>query len=91
MLFEWDESKNASNIAKHGVGFGIACRIFEGRVLTLTDERYDYGEVRELSVGLVDGVLLLAVVHTDRDGRRRIISARRANRAERKRYEEALR
>lgn len=91
MLFEWDESKNASNIAKHGVGFGIAHRIFEGRVLTLTDERYDYGEVRELSIGLVDGVLLLAVVHTDRDGRRRIISARRASRAEGKRYEEALR
>lgn len=91
MPFEWDEAKNAADIQKHGVGFATACRIFDSPVLTWTDERNDYGEVRELSIGAVDGVLFLAVIHTARGDRHRIISARRANRAERKRYEDAIR
>lgn len=88
---EWDEAKDAANIAKHGVGFATASRIFDGPVLTWTDDRTDYGEVREHSIGAVEGILVLAVIHTNRDGHHRIISARRASRAERKRYEEAIR
>ena len=42
-------------------------------------------------LGMLDGVLLLAVIHTERDGDIRLISARRANRIERQRYEKALR
>lgn len=91
MTFEWDDDKNAANIKKHGIGFQKASRIFEGLVLTNEDDRQSYGEVRERSIGIVDGMLVLLVVHTDRAGRTRIISARRANRAERRRYEEALR
>lgn len=90
MKFEWDEAKNAANIAKHGVGFATACRIFEGPVLTAIDDRSDYGELRERSIGAVEGILILIVVHTDRNGLCRIISARRASRVERKRYEDAL-
>lgn len=91
MDFEWDEAKNAANIAKHGVGFATASRIFEGPVVTWTDDRNDYAEVREHSIGVVEGILFLAVIHTDRDGKCRIISARRASRTERRRYEEAIR
>lgn len=91
MEYEWDEAKDAANIAKHGVGFVTACRIFEGPVLSAIDDRSDYGEVRERSIGVVEAVLFLTVVHTDRDGMCRIISARRASRGERKRYEEAVR
>lgn len=91
MEFEWDEAKNAANIAKHGVSFPVASRIFEGPVTTTLDKRDEYGEVREHSIGMVENVLLLAVIHTSRDGACRIISARRANRLERKRYEEAIR
>lgn len=87
-MFEWDDAKNTTNIDKHGVSFAIAIRIFENRVLTFTDNRTDYGEVRELSIGQVDGAVFLTVVHTDRAGRRRIISARRANRKEKQRYEQ---
>lgn len=83
--------KNAANISKHGIGFATAVCIFDGFVLTLKDNRHDYGEVRERSIGAVEDILFLTVVHTDRDGRKRIISARRANKTERKRYEEALR
>ncbi|MEJ7934699.1 BrnT family toxin [Sphingobium sp. AN558] len=90
MEFEWDEAKNAANIAKHGVGFATASRIFDGPVVTWADDRTDYGEVREHSIGAVEGILFLAVIHTSRDGKQRIISARRASRAERKRYEQAI-
>lgn len=90
-MFEWDEEKNALNIEKHGVSFTTASRIFEGSVLTVLDSRRDYGEVRKNSIGQIDGVLILAVTHTDRDGTTRIISARPAKRAERERYEQKIR
>ncbi len=90
MEFEWDEDKNASNIAKHGISLAVARRIFEGVVLTHTDDRIDYGEVRKISIGSIGGTVVVVVVHTMRSGKIRIISARPANRAERKRYEEAL-
>lgn len=63
-MFEWDEDKNAANIAKHGVSFQRASRIFEGRVLTVVDSRADHGEVREISIGIVESILFLTVVHT---------------------------
>jgi uncharacterized protein len=91
MDFEWDEAKRIANIRKHGVDFALACAIFGGPRVTVIDERVDYGETREVSIGLVDAVLLLSVVHTDRNGKVRLISARRANKLERKIYEEALR
>ncbi len=90
MVFEWDEAKNRANIAKHGVGFGTAKRIFEGPVLTWIDDRKTYGEVRMHSIGQVDGVAVLAVIHTERSGKTRIISARPADREERKKYDETL-
>ena len=90
MDFEWDEARNRTNIAKHGVSFATAKRIFDGFVVTATDERRSYGERREISIGRIDEAVLLTVVHTDRQGRRRIISARSASRKERQRYEQAL-
>jgi len=92
MEFEWDEDKNLSNIRKHGIGFAKAQRIFEGEVITVVDHRFHYTEVRENSIGMVDGVLLLMVSHTDTEtGKIRLISARKATRTERVRYEKTLR
>jgi uncharacterized DUF497 family protein len=91
MKFEWDERKNRANIEKHGVGFETASRIFDGPVFTAVDDRFEYGEVRENSIGMVDGVLVLVVTHTDRGGTIRIISARPAKHAEGTNYEKALR
>ena len=91
MEFEWDESKNLRNIEKHGLSFERARKIFDGFFITWEDTRYDYGEVREVSLGNIEGVVMLAVVHTDRDGRIRIISARRANAKERRLYYEEIR
>lgn len=90
MQFEWDEAKNLANQHKHEVSFEIALKIFDGLIFSIVDERRDYGEIRTLSIGKADDLLILAVVHTNRSGNRRIISARRANRNERQTYEEAI-
>ncbi len=89
MGFEWDAGKNAANIAKHGIDFADACRIFEGPVLERIDDRRDYGETRFAAVGAVEGREPY-VVSTPRGQSRRIISARRANGHEREAYREAL-
>jgi uncharacterized DUF497 family protein len=88
MAFEWDAAKNAANIAKHGIDFEDAIRIFDGPVLEKADARRDYGEARIIAFGVVDDYEL-AVVYTMRSARRRIISARRAHSREREEYREA--
>ncbi len=90
MAFEWDKAKEKRNIAKHGVDFSMAERIFEGFVLTREDNRKDYGERRYVSIGVIDEIAILAVTHTDRNGRTRLISARPASRSERKAYREQI-
>ena len=89
MEFEWDENKRKINIEKHGIDFADAVKIFDKFVHTWQDMRADYGEIRNVSVGLLDG-REIAVVYTPREGKRRIISVRRARVEERKIfYEEA--
>ncbi|MFK0734868.1 MAG: BrnT family toxin [Gloeotrichia echinulata GP01] len=90
--FEWDENKNTTNIGKHGIDFREASKIFYDNCrLTFPDTRQDYGELREISIGeinlsLDNSIIILVVVHTDRDGSIRIISARKANKKERTIY-----
>ncbi|WP_208435062.1 BrnT family toxin [Bartonella phoceensis] len=91
--FEWDEAKAKSNLRKHRVSFEIAARVFADPFAMVKQDRIENGEYRWQTLGLVDGFLLLLVAHTvhdDKDGIEviRIISARRANLKERKRYEE---
>jgi hypothetical protein len=88
MHFEWDPAKNAANFAKHGIDFADAVLIFEGPVLERPDNRLDYGEMRMIAYGAV-GEHEIVVVYTIRGGSRRIISARRAHRNERKAYRQA--
>lgn len=83
--FEWDEAKNRLNQRKHGISFQEAATIFEGPVLTLEDPGA-HNEVREQSLGLLNGMVVILVIHTDRHDTRRIISARRATPNERKRF-----
>ncbi|OAM79950.1 BrnT family toxin [Devosia elaeis] len=90
MDFEWDEAKNEANRLKHGIDFADAVAIFQGPVVTWHDMRMSYGELREISIGAMANAVIVTLVHTDRSGRRRIISARRASRRERIVYETAL-
>jgi len=82
MQFEWDENKNAQNLKKHGISFEEAQEIFDGIVFNAIDERFDYGEIREISIGAIQGVVIVTVAHTEKNGDIRIISARKATRQE---------
>ena len=94
--FEWDETKNLSNRRKHGVSFEEACQVFRDPLYVSVQDRIEGGERRWQALGMVEGLLLLTVAHTVReeieDGALvaviRIISARRATRRERRRYED---
>jgi uncharacterized DUF497 family protein len=86
MEFEWDPEKDERNYAKHGIRFVEARMIFDGPVLTSNDNRADYGEERQISIGEIDGIITVVVVHTARGQRTRLISARLANRKERRLY-----
>ena len=86
MQFEWDAAKAASNLAKHEVDFDDALRVFlDPRRLVAEDDRHDYGERRVRVLGVVDDRILL-VLCTWRGGVCRLISARRADARERRRY-----
>jgi uncharacterized DUF497 family protein/uncharacterized protein (DUF4415 family) len=77
MLFEWDESKRRSNLAKHHIDFQDALRIFDGPVFEKATR--SRGEDRILAIGLL-GDIEVVVAYAIRGKRRRIISARRAHR-----------
>lgn len=89
--FEWDEQKNSSNQQKHGLSFEIAARVFFDPLCLRRQDRYEHGEERWQALGEVGGTTVLLVAHTQRDisGGEviRIISARRATKAERRFYE----
>jgi uncharacterized protein len=83
--FEWDEAKSAETLAKRGFDFDFAARVFEREVLEEDDDRRHYGERRSKAIGMIEGRALV-VIYTGRGHRRRIISARQANRRERDAY-----
>jgi uncharacterized protein len=85
MDFEWDDNKQRVNIARHGIDFQDAKAVLEDAPVMLSDDRYDYGEHRCIAAGEVKGQLLI-VVFTIRNGVFRIISARKANARERRKY-----
>jgi hypothetical protein len=96
LRFEWDSAKNIANQHKHGVSFEEASRVFLDPFSVSVKERMDGGEQRWQTFGEVEGIVLLMVAHTVRVETSeagtievmRIISARRATRRERQRYEE---
>ncbi len=90
MTFEWDEHKARRNIVKHAVRFEYAARIFlDPRRLDAEDNRRDYGEERRLTLGTIEGRLFV-VAYTLRGAVIRLISARKANEREQRKYHETL-
>lgn len=86
MDFEWDEAKRQANLAKHDVDIVNAVLIFENDVFTEEDARYDYGEIRLRSIGFV-GNRCYVVIHTERNGATRLISAWLGGRRDRRKYQ----
>jgi uncharacterized DUF497 family protein len=93
LRFEWNESKAASNVTKHGVTFDEASTVFSDPLAVIFDDEEHSGEkVREIIIGhsVVERLLLVSFMERG-DDIVRIISARRATRRERKDYEEGTR
>ncbi len=78
MLIDFEKTKDAINIAKHGVSLAEAEKLEWDSLLEKPDNRVDYGEVRIIGFAPIHD-RLFCVVFTDRDGERRIISLRKAN------------
>ena len=88
MRFEWDRAKAEANRRKHRVSFDDATTIFfDPLSVTIADPDHSSGERRFVTMGASSSGRILVVAHTERGAVLRIISARPASAAERKRYE----
>jgi uncharacterized DUF497 family protein len=87
--FEWDLRKARQNLRKHGIGFDEATTVFADTLsVTIPDPDHSDDEERSVTMGLSNRHRLLVVVHTEEEKTIRIISARTADRLERRKYEE---
>ena len=95
--FEWDLAKAVINLRKHAISFDIALRVFADPFALTEQVRIEGGEQRWQPLGIVEAYLLLVVARREdeEDGQPigiiRIISARAADRKERRRYEQEIR
>ncbi len=88
LVFEWDPAKAKINFEKHGVRFEEAMTVFDDEMaITIFDFGHSQAEDRFVDLGRAKNGTLLSVVYTEREGRIRLIHARRANREERRFYE----
>ena len=85
MNLSWDEAKRRATLQERGLDFADAAALFEGFSFTIEDTRKDYGERRYSSSGYVGGRLCF-VIWTPRGDARHIISLRKANEREQKRF-----
>lgn len=86
MEFEWDGAKSDACLGRRGFDFAFASRVFDDPArLVERDLRIDYREARYVAIGKIDGRVFV-VVYTPRHGRLRLISARKANPREVRRY-----
>lgn len=90
MKFERDEQKRLINLQRHGIDFADVWQIFHYDLATDVDNRFDYGEVRLITFGLLRGDVVV-VAHTENDDVFRIISVRKAEKYEQETYFNAIR
>jgi uncharacterized DUF497 family protein len=76
MQFTWDEQKRQANLKKHGLDFVKAPLLFAGATFTISDNRFDYGEERFITIGLLDASVIV-IAHTETNSHIRIISMRK--------------
>lgn len=85
MKIEYPLAKRDATLAERGVDMARAGDVFDGDTLTVEDDRQDYGETRLITIGFLDGRMVV-MVWTQRGNARRIISLRKANEREQKAY-----
>ena len=81
MVIEFDPAKRDATIQNRGLDFLDAPKVLSGRTYTLVDDRADYGEVRLITYGYLDGRAVV-IVHVNRERAMRIISMRHAHKKE---------
>ena len=89
MAFSWDENKRSLVLRERGLDFADAHQIFDGVHVDEPDDRFDYGEARFVTFGFLTG-RICAVVWTPRENARHLISLRKANDREQKKYKAGL-
>ena len=90
MEFDRDDAKRKANLRNHGIDFVGIEEVFEGETVTILDDRFDYGEQRFVTFGILDG-RVVAVAHTETDNRIRVISVRKATKNEEESYYKEIR
>ena len=81
MRFTWDEAKRDRNLSDHGLDFADAAEVFAGPTFTFEDDRFDYGERRFVTLGILRG-MVVSMVHTETPRTIRVISFRKATKNE---------
>ena len=90
MQYSYDKNKKALNLVKHGLDFDDAKRVIESnKTVTYEDDRFDYGEQRFITIGLLQDVLV-AIVTRETENEIRIISMRKAEKHEQTKYYENI-
>jgi len=91
LSFEWDEEKALRNIDKHGVNFEEGVTIFHDPLsISIDDPDHSVNEERFIDIGVSESGRLLVVSYSERTGKIRIISCRKATKKERRQYEEGI-
>ena len=85
MKFEWDEAKRHTNLRNHKLDFADVEIVFTGITFTFEDDRFEYGEVRFVTLGLLREIVVV-IAHTERNDTVRVISMRKATKHEQRLY-----
>ena len=88
-MYQWDEKKSKKNLLQRGLSFADAEQVFAGPCATFEDTRFDYGEPRFITFGMLKGRMVV-IAHTPRGEKIRVISMRKANEREQEIYQKRL-
>ncbi len=89
MKIAWDHTKRRTNLRKRGFDFADAEAVFGGITLTMEDPRFDYGEQRFITLGMLRDVVVV-IAHTETTSTIRVISMRKATKSEEILYFEGI-
>ena len=81
MFYLWDETKRRSNLTNHKFDFCDVVLVFGGVTFSFQDDRFDYDEIRFVTLGVLHSTVV-SIVHTENQNEIRIISFRKATRRE---------
>ncbi len=90
MNFEWDESKNKTNIDERDLDFADAWQIFDAPMLVKIDNRKDYGEERFVGIGFLKNLVVVIVFTEPNEQTIRVVSLRKALKYEREQFEKYI-